>query len=192
MSSSADSMSESDRALIQKMKADDTNAFEQLFYSYYHELCSLAYKITRCPEQARDVVQDVFYKLWKKRNQQQINRSLKAYLYQAVWNQALNKKDKTKNQQELRETFSEEQNFRTAIPKEKSDDRVSRLITEIWRIVDEMAERRKFVFTLHRKHGLSYKEIATVMNISRKTVENHMGLALQEIRETISPDLLKL
>jgi RNA polymerase sigma-70 factor (ECF subfamily) len=48
-----------------------------------------------------------------------------------------------------------------------------------------MPQRRRFVFSLHRKHGLSYKEIVQVMDITRKTVENHMGLALKEIRDSI-------
>ena len=185
-------MSESKSVLIQQIQDGDTDAFEELFYSYYHELCSLAYRITRCPEQARDVVQDVFLKLWKKRNERQIKRSIKGYLYQAVWNQALNSKDKRENQRELRETFSQEQNLHAGLKEDHSEERVARLVTEIWSIVEQMAERRKFVFILHRRHGLSYKEIAGVMDVSRKTVENHMGLALKEIRKRINPGFLKL
>jgi RNA polymerase sigma-70 factor (ECF subfamily) len=49
-----------------------------------------------------------------------------------------------------------------------------------------MPQRRKMVFELHRKHGLSYKEIAQIMDITRKTVENHMGKALQDVRDELN------
>lgn len=191
MSSPAEKTDESNQQLIQSIKEGDKYAFEKLFYRYYRDLCGLACKITQCPEQARDVVQDVLLKLWKKRESWQIKTSLKAYLYQAVWNEALNVKNKKDSQQRLKEEFSktQEQHFKTETV--GGNYRTKQLVTEIWNIVDTMAERRKFVFILHRKHGLSYKEIARVMKVTRKTVENHMGLALQEIRDTISPDLLK-
>lgn len=191
MSSPVEKPYESNQELIQDIKEGDKNAFEKLFYSYYHDLCALAFKITKCPEQARDVVQDVFLKLWKKRQSWHIKTSLKAYLYQAVWNQALNVKTQKDSRRKLQEEFYKTgaRNFETEMT--AGDDRTERLITEIWNIVDTMADRRKFVFILHRKHGLSYKEIARVMDVARKTVENHMGLALQEIRDTINPDLLR-
>lgn len=65
-----------------------------------------------------------------------------------------------------------------------------KLIEQIWEIDDHMPERRVFVFTLHRKHGLSYKEIAYVMDITRKTVESQMSLALKEIRDSVDASYL--
>lgn len=191
MSFPAEKKDETNQKLVQAIKAGDKNAFEKLFYSYYNDLCNLAFKITKCPEQARDVVQDVFLKIWKKRKGLEINISLRAYLYQSIWNQALNGKNKKDSRRELQEKFSKDANYNVEMETIHRDDRTQQLVAEIWRIVDAMADRRKFVFVLHRKHGLTYKEIAKVMGITRKTVENHMGLALEEIRNTINPDLLK-
>ena len=66
--------------------------------------------------------------------------------------------------------------------KELSDDQ-RRSIKQIWSIVENMPEKRKMVFKLSRRQGLSYKEISLVMNITKKTVENHIAHALQEIRD---------
>src|SRR5699024_1526770 len=155
-----------------------------LFFEYYYELCSVALKVTKSPEGARDVVQDVFLRLWKNRSRWQIQISLKAYLYQAVWNQALNHREKKARLQKTREQFVKEH-----VPSSPQIDDIKgtnrQLIAQIWAVVKNMPERRQFVFTLHRKHGLRYKEIAHVLGLSRKTVENHMGLALKEIREKI-------
>ncbi|MEX0928287.1 MAG: sigma-70 family RNA polymerase sigma factor, partial [Balneolales bacterium] len=70
-----------------------------------------------------------------------------------------------------------------------SETNMSGLINQIWKLVEKMPEQRNMVFMLHRKHGLSYTEISEVMGIARKTVENHMGKALQELREKLDINL---
>lgn len=190
MKTTAKSLNETDRTLIQRIRRGETRAFEEIFCRYYHELCALAYQVIGCPDQARDVVQDVFFTLWQKRQTYQIDHSVKAYLFRSVWNQALNNKEKDRTQQRLQHRLTQVQS--SDIASTVAPQKQGRLVKEIWKIVEEMAERRKCVFTLHRRHGLSYREIAAVMNVSRKTVENHMGLALQEIRDKIDPALLSM
>ncbi|CAN0239938.1 unnamed protein product, partial [Chrysoparadoxa australica] len=65
------------------------------------------------------------------------------------------------------------------------------LIKRVWEVVSQMPERRRLVFELHRKHGFSYKEIARILEITRKTVENHMSQALQYLRDNIEINKLK-
>jgi RNA polymerase sigma-70 factor (ECF subfamily) len=107
------------------------------------------------------------------------------YLYRAVRNQALNKIEKQENYHDYTRQYFEE-----GYQKDKGAEQLSsedaRIIAQIWIIAEQMPERRRTVFELHRKHGLSYKEISEVMNITRKTVENHMGRALQDIREKLA------
>lgn len=84
-------------------------------------------------------------------------------------------------------TYEQDQISRENIgDKEKSEQ----LIDRIWSLVAEMPRRRRTVFVLHRKHGLRYREIVEVLGISRKTVENHMGLALSDIRDNLEDDCL--
>lgn len=179
-------MDESDRQRVQRIRNGDETAFEQFFFEYYRQLCAFALKMTGSRELARDVVQEVFLRIWKGRVDWEIKESLKVYMYQAVRNQALNSVQKQKRRLETRNEFAEEIRYSGgATPGESLHDN-NKLVRQIWELVREMPERRQFVFTLHRKHGLSYKEISEVMNISRKTVENHMGLALNELRERLN------
>ncbi len=169
---------------LRRIRNSDEKAFEDLFFTYYSRLCGFAVKIVKSSELAKDCVQEVFLKIWRNREEWEIHTSLQVYLYRAVRNQALNKVEKRKNKRDYTQKYFEEGFYKEEGIKELSVEE-TKTIREIWRIVKEMPERRKMVFELHRKHGLSYKEIAKVMSITRKTVENHMGMALQDIREQL-------
>lgn len=177
-----------DRRRVQRIREGDKGAFEQLFFEYFHDLCAYALQITSSNEQAKDIVQEVFYNLWKRRKDWTVHTSLKAYLFRSVHNEALNHIDYRQYRREAKEQFKE--HLKNSIAnRTKSLRKVdSQLLKKIWDVVRDLPKRRRSVFTLHRKHGLSYKEIAQVLEISRKTVENHMGLALKDIRDKIRVD----
>lgn len=170
---------------IRSIRESDEEAFEDLFFEYYSRLCGFAVKFVGTDELAKDCVQEVFFKIWKNREKWQINYSLPVYLYQAVRNQALNKVEKLKNKRDYTQKYFEE-GFHDLNGNRNLSDEKDELVKKIWEIADEMPDRRKMVFELHKKHGLSYKEIGKVMGITRKTVENHMGRALQDIRDQLN------
>jgi len=171
----------------ERIRKGDKNAFEALFFEYHEQLSRFANSITNSREFARDAVQDVFLKIWRNRKDLNIHTSVKVYLYQAVRNQSLNLLKKQKNQQRLRESFHHEtKSIRVSEYLENNiTPEEQELINRIWTIVEWMPVRRKLVFELNRKHGLSYKEIAKILEIKRKTVENHISQALQYIRDNI-------
>lgn len=173
---------------VEKIREGDEYAFEQLFFEYFHDLCSYALQITSSRDQAKDIVQEVFYKLWKRRKSWVVHSSLKAYLFRSVRNEALNHIDAQQYRQEANEQYKRHIKNGIKATAENFTAIDSRLLKKIWEIVQELPKRRRSVFTLHRRHGLSYKEIAQVLEISRKTVENHMGLALSDIRDRINAD----
>lgn len=177
----------SNQDLVAKICEGDENAFKVLFFKYFHDLCSFATQITRSQHQAKDVVQEVFFKLWKNRESWKISSSVKAYLYQSVRNQSFNAVDKIKRHTNLHQKYAEEY-IHLESKSEAPDDNI-KLIKKIWSIVDNMPERRQAIFVLHRRHGLKYKEIAEVLDLSPKTVETHMGLALRDIRSQLSLDI---
>lgn len=183
----------SDFSRVERIRNGDKKAFEALFFEYHEQLSRFANSITKSREFARDAVQDVFLKIWRNRKELEIEVSVKVYLYQAVRNQSLNLLNKQKNQQRLRENFFSETK---TVPTQSLDDTTVNnehleLIKRVWKVVSRMPERRRLVFELHRKHGFSYKEIARILEISKKTVENHMSQALQYLRDNIEINKIK-
>lgn len=170
---------------LRRIRNGDEKAFEELFFTYYQKLCGFAVKFVKSRESAKDCVQEVFLKIWRNRKDWEINYSLQVYLYQAVRNQALNKVEKQKNYRDYTQEYYEESSSKERATRELTCEE-NEIITRVWLIAETMPERRRTVFELHRKHGLSYKEISDVMNITRKTVENHMGKALQDIRKQLT------
>jgi RNA polymerase sigma-70 factor (ECF subfamily) len=135
---------------------------------------------------ARDVVQDVFIKIWDNRESFYIKQSLKAYLYQAVRNQSINSLQKNKRKQKLENRFQKRIEILKSVNEiDQPIFSTEELTEKVWKLVDELPERRRTIFTLYRKHGLSYKEIAEVLGIARKTVENQMGKSLQFLRDKL-------
>lgn len=171
--------------LVEKIRRGDQQAFEELFWDHYSDLCSFAYQFTKCHEQAKDIVQEVFTKIWKRRKDWNIHRSVKAYLLKAVRNTAINQMNHNDHRIEVRETFSRERLKSVKFPADVEIGKEEQLVDQIWEAVVTMPKRRRRVFILYHRHGLRYNEISEVLDISRKTVENHMGLALKDIRAQI-------
>lgn len=180
-----------EKELIQKINLGDENAFEYVFHLYYDRLCRFSAGYVGSIDQARDVVQEVFIVIWENRHALSIETSLKTYLFQAVKNRSINAIIKNKRIRTLKDkiefqshTKSDSMSAGEEDPEETSDPGLEK----IWMHVYQLPEKRKAVFTLHRKHGLSYKEISVVMGITRKTVENQMGKALKYLRSVLSKD----
>lgn len=170
----------SDEKLIILISRGDRNALRKLFYRHYDALCRYSYSIGRQHELARDAVQDLFYRLWMDREDLVITHSVKAWLFRSTHNRTIDllRKDRPWVLQDtMDESLPAEQEF--------SESADPKLVQRIWEIVEEMPDQRRQIFLLYRKEGLSYKEIAHLMNITRKTVENHLSKALQDIRDRL-------
>lgn len=169
--------------IVEKIRLGDQCAFEKMFHTYYSKLCVFSNSYVKSLDIARDVVQEVFIKIWDNHEEFEIRYTLKGYLYQAVRNQSLNYIEKSNQKQRLGERLRKHE----VLQKEENsaDLNTEELTQKVWRLVEELPERRKSIFILYRKHGLSYKEIAEVMGIKRKTVENQMGKSLQFLRKRL-------
>ena len=164
-----------------RIKIGDKQAFELLFKTYYPTLCSFSNKYLINPEEAKDVVQDVFLKLWENRNEIDPKESLKAYLFRITANNSIDKlrrrKVKTKYDDVLKLVY---------IDSYEPSPHNSLLEQELSEYIDHALKKippqcRK-VFDLSRIEGLKYNEIAEFLKISVKTVEGHMSKALAIIR----------
>ena len=166
----------------QGLQRSDHAAYAALFEATYDALFRYAWTYTRDEDAAYDVLQDVYLKLWRIRARVDPARSLKALLYQMVRNYALNH-----GRDKRRRALDPLDAARYAASDETFEaDLYARdlgMLIRAW--VAELPPRRREAFQLSRYEGLSHHEIARVMGLTPKTVNNHVVLALQHLRERL-------
>ena len=173
------------------MRATDTkwhtkSGFEILFKKHYSVLCAYCYGFVADYTLAEDIVQEVFSRLWADKRKIRIDSSVKAYLYSAVRNTALNdiKHQKVKRQYEKinndESIYTEKSQEEHLIGKE--------LNAKIQSAINNLPTERRKIFLMSRMDELKYKEIAEKLDISIKTVENQMGKALASLRKDLSSE----
>jgi len=164
--------------LLAAIRVGDRGAFENAFKTNYQDLCSYAFRYLKEKAASEEIVQEVFVKLWEKRDSLDIKSSLRSYLFRAVHNGALN----LIKHVEVREEYK---NFNeSAMNSAPEGDPVvySELQAKMKEAIASLPPERRKVFEMSRNEGLKYREIAEKLNISIKTVENQMGKALQHLR----------
>lgn len=164
-----------------RIKLGDEQAFELLFRKYYIRMCGFANKFLNDPEESREIVQEVFIKIWEGREDIDPDDSLKAYIFKITQNQSLNrlrrKKIESKYVEIYKLVYSEHSEFtshETLLARELEDN--------ISTAMNTIPPKCRRVFELSRLEGLKYSEIAKVLNISVKTVEAQMSKALNILR----------
>lgn len=162
------------------LKNGSTAAFDLCFELYFTGLCTFANKLVRDSQVAQDIVQELFVNLWIKREKLEIHTSIKAFLFQSVKNNCL---DHIKHSQVelafasryINENAEEYENI-------YSDYTKKEILQALNVAIEKLPKQCKAVFEMSRFEYKSYKEIAEMLGLSVKTVENHMGRALHIIR----------
>ena len=174
----------SDDQLLQGLQNGDRKIFRLMFDRYYPYVLVSVTKICGDRNLAKDVGQEVFFEVWKKRETIQVKGSLKSYLRRAGVNRMLNQLKARRLQYEDPVDLPESplQNDSAQQHLEAED-----LRKVIQGAIDSLPERCRMVFTLKRIEGFSQKEIAAKMGISTKTVENQMVRALKVLRAAAAP-----
>lgn len=169
-----------ERELLKQVAAGDMKSFHQLFAAWYDRLYSAALVYCKVHEQAEDVVQQVFMKLWEKRDTLSRVENPADYLFIITRNEVLNQLRRNtlhdNYKRHIRELFSEE----AGSPEEMLINRQRRQIVQ--QAVSSLPPQQQEAFRLSRDQGLSYDEIATNMQLSLSTVKGHISKALQAIR----------
>lgn len=165
---------------------DDRNAFERLFRRYYRALCEYARSILGDRELAEDVVQEVFIYFWNNREVIHIQISVKAYLYTAVRNGALNV---LKKQLIERKHNSQLTEFVEFLQSSDYSDEEQEEINRIRHVMTELPKQCLKVFLMSAVDGKKYQEIADELDISINTVKTHISKAYRLIREKTAGDM---
>ena len=169
-----------DEHIASLLSKRDEAAFEQVFKIHYKNLHAYAFTILKDVDEAEEMVQQVFFKLWERSDHLSFSGPIAAYLYRAVHNESLNflKHQKVKAGHQLHVAYSMKNKTEQAQPRMIRKE----LENKFREALNELPEQCRTVFQLSRFEDMKYKEIAEKLDISIKTVENHMGKALKLLR----------
>lgn len=158
--------------------------YEALFREYYQPLCAYVHFYLKDRAASEEVVQDLFFNLWKKREDLEINTSIKSYLYAAARNHSLN----VLKHIEVRENYKKLNEESRSLQESQVQDGIeaSELEKRIKNAINQLPPERQRIFLMSRYEDLKYREIAEKLNISIKTVEAQMGKALKFLKEQLS------
>ena len=158
-------------------------AYEALFMTHYPALIRSAYRLLGDPAASEDIVQDVFCKLWEKKNDLYHITSLKSYLFRMVINESLNHINKNKAIHAREDSYSA---FLDVADNSTTNRlNVKELEKKVENTVRGLPPVCRKVFILSRYEQFSYNQIATELNISVKAVEKHITKALKALRDIL-------
>ena len=157
-------------------------SFRQLFDSQFEPICRFLTYYTSNRATIEEVVQEVFIKLWEDREVLQIE-SIKTYLFTSARNRMLNYIRDEKRRHAILEQWVQHENEKNS--GEECFD-IEDFSQKIQTAIENLPEQCRKIFDLSKKSGLTYKQIAQQLNISVKTVETQMGIALRKIRGHLS------
>ncbi len=169
--------------LLNRLKADQKSALNELYKTYWELLFLSAYNLLNNKEACEEIVQDIFINIWEKRKELEINTTFKGYLYGMVRYKVFNYLRIHTKKKEVNDPILLEKRF-------QYNSAESKIVYQDYekhleKVVSSLPDKCKTVYQLSRNEHLSHKEIAQRLNISTKTVENHITKALQIIRKAI-------
>ena len=175
----------SDEILAKRLTLGDLPAFNLVFKRHYKMVVNVIYKYIDDATYSEDLAQAVFVKLWDNHSKLDIHTSLSSYLRRAGINGALNYISTQK-----RFIFSEPDNWESELLDTSAEEKEQRqekdhLELQLHEAINQLPEKCRIVFTLNRFEGFSHKEIAEKLDITPKTIENHMTKALRLIKEAM-------
>lgn len=169
-----------ERDILIKLKNGDKSALKEIFETFYPSLCHYASHFLGDHDQSEEVVQGLFVRIWEKRELVDVSTSLRSYLFKSVRNQCINlimhEKVKQNHARKIRDALIEDAAEEDYFLKDELAEAISLAIAAL-------PEKRREIFLLSRQEGLKYQEIAGRLQISVKTVETQMGLALKFLRK---------
>lgn len=174
--------------LIKSLKKGNLLAFNTLYKEYSPRLYGFALGYLKSKEEAEELVQEVFTKIWERRADLKENLSFKSFLFTIAFN-IIRKHFRTKAylSEYFRSDLFDDQDLNTS--REINYDLLYQYLTKL---VDQLPQRRREIFIKSRFEGLSIKEISEELKISHKTTENQLSEALKFIRANLKEEYLPL
>lgn len=178
----------SDREVWEKIKNNDRKSFERLFNRYHDSLCLYSFGIIRNEEAAEEIVNDVFLKIWVKRDQIQIDYSVSQYLFRSVSNASTDfiRQNASLSQYSfvtidnlIHETVGTNEDYIISL---LENDAIQK---DVMKAVEQLPPQCKVIFCLSRFDLLTYNEISERLNISVNTIKTQISRALDVLRKRL-------
>jgi RNA polymerase sigma-70 factor (family 1) len=170
---------------------DDQQAYRLLFTELYPYLYPFARALVKSKELAEEVVSDVFIKVWEKRKELPKIENLRLYLYVATRHIALNYLDQQKRKPTSPLDHFQHSEFITVHLDPEKLLITADMLALVRKAIDQLPSQCKIIFKLVKEDGLKYREVAEILGISVKTVENQLAIALRKIGNTVRFDVDK-
>lgn len=173
-----------DNELLNRLRNGDQLAFAQIYNQYRSKMYAYAYSLCKSPETAEEIVQEVFIRLWQKKEQINIELNFSAYIKKITLNHVLNHLKKVAREKSLQEEIF---NYIESIRNTTEDNILEK---ELLKTYDEaialLPPQKKIIYQLSRNEEMTHDEIAEKLNISKNTVKNHMVEATKFIRSYVN------
>lgn len=168
--------------LIHALKAGDPKAYTFLVNNYHHKLCVYAYSFTHDHNLSEDIVQNVFMRIWNKRNNLKEDFALNSFLYKSVYNEFIDQYRSQKTVYPLEKKYIDALN---TIVENEEEHSLERIIKLVKREIQNLPPKCKEIFLLSKEEGLTNIEIAEYKNVSIKSVEAHITKAYSILRSAL-------
>jgi RNA polymerase sigma-70 factor (ECF subfamily) len=171
------------KRLQKGLKEGNIEVFEEIYRLYYAPLCFYCLRYVGDMEEAKEIVQGLFLKIWLRKGDLKINTSVKSYLYKSVQNYALN----YLKQEQVKKKYTLDKEY---LPKASGVNGQQKLEEEelkikIKKAILKLPEKRRKIFELNRFENMKYQQIAEHLSISVKTVEAQMSKSLEFLRKEL-------
>jgi len=178
----------SNTELIKLLKKGDIAAFDAIYNQYCHKLHQFVFMYLKQEEDAEEVVQEVFIKIWESREKVDVYLSFESFLFTIAYNSTMSLLRKRVSETKSREYLKSLQKIET---EEKVIDEIqyNELNNKVQSLLEQLTPRQSEIYLLSREEGLSHKEIAIKLNISESTVNNHLVTILKFLKSNIDSSL---
>jgi RNA polymerase sigma-70 factor (ECF subfamily) len=175
-----------EQALVARLRDSDESACRELVETYFPRLARFAFGIVGAQDVADDIAQDVLAQVWEQRTTWTLEHSLKAYLFGATRNRALNELKRRHVRERKSGAVAESLAYRAGqIPDVVDQMSTDAMVGALRAAVAELPERRRTALRLRYEEGLTYPAISTILGVSVKSAEQLVALTVQSLRTTL-------
>jgi RNA polymerase sigma-70 factor, ECF subfamily len=165
------------------LKMGDTRSFSKIYHCYYSNIFHFSYKLLKSEQDAEDITQNLFMKIWEQRDLINEDLNFKSYLFQIARNDIYNMFKKRVNSLKFYNYVlqSESQQAECDLKFENLN-----MLDYIKSIINNFPPQQKLILTLYKIEGYSHNEIAQMLNLSVRTIENNVFRSLKKLRNNLN------